>query len=368
MSRPLTRAVLNSSTRGLARRSGLTSGLAALSRQPGSTFPLPTTVTHTALLRPNPHGLPGAIRPITFSVTPLPPPRKFNGRKPIARRTLYQILGTGGVLMLVYYVAHLEPAPISGRRRFMAVSPAEVEAMAKQSYEEIMDQYGDRILPANHNYTRFVKRVATRIIRASGMDVLGAGPTMDWEFYVIDAPEMNAFVLPGGKVFVFTGILPVARDEDGLATILGHEIAHQLAGHHAEKMSYAKFLTIFQFLLQFFIDPNLVGLNRIALELGIMLPNSRKCESEADYIGLQLMAQACYDPTKSIGLWERMSQSESRLHGKGFEYLQTHPSSQGRIDNLKKWLPEAEQKREDSNCNEEATFLTRMFPNYSPRW
>ncbi|KAI9142122.1 peptidase M48 [Paraphysoderma sedebokerense] len=122
-------------------------------------------------------------------------------------------------------------------------------------------------------------------------------------FYVINAPVQNAFVLPGGKVFVFTGILPVVKNEDGLAVVLGHEIAHQVARHSSEKLSWLKVLMLAQFLLSFVFDTSLF-FNRMFLELGILLPFSRKMEVEADEIGLMLTAQACYDPREAIGLWQ----------------------------------------------------------------
>jgi predicted Zn-dependent protease len=133
-----------------------------------------------------------------------------------------------------YYVYHLDTVPISNRRRFLDITPKQEQAIAQLSYNEIMTEYGKRILPASHPYTQFVRRVAKRIIQVSGMRDL------KWEVHVIDHQEPNAFVLPGGKVFVFTGILPLVQDEDGMAAILGHEVAHQVARHTAEKLSFTK--------------------------------------------------------------------------------------------------------------------------------
>lgn len=107
-------------------------------------------------------------------------------------------LGACGVVIGIYYVTHLDTVPVSNRTRFMDCSPEEETKLARQAYNMTMQQYGNRILPAYHPYTQFVRRVASRLITAGGMEDL------KWEFYVIDSPEMNAFVLPGGKVFVFT--------------------------------------------------------------------------------------------------------------------------------------------------------------------
>ncbi|KAJ1657415.1 metalloendopeptidase [Dispira simplex] len=318
-----------------------------------SRFPLGTTSFPTV-------SQPVSAQRSVFYVRESPSPKRFGNNRPLLQsKQFWQWVAVGGTGITVYYLAHLEEAPITGRRRFMAVSDKEMEIIAKQSYEEIMRQYGSHILPPTHRYSVFVRRVAERIIRASGMD------TLNWEFYVIDSPERNAFVLPGGKVFVFTGILPVVKDADGLATVLGHEIAHQLAGHHAEKMSYGKFLQIIQFLVSFFVDPSFLSFNRLFLELGILLPNSRKCETEADMIGLQLMAQACFNPKAAVGLWQRMSDAESQVN---LEYLSTHPSSRGRIQRITDWLPDAEQKRIDSNCHDEAYYLTKMLPKRNINW
>lgn len=171
---------------------------------------------------------------------------------------------------------------------------------------------------------------------------------MDWEFYVINSNDVNAFVLPGGKVFVFTGLLPIAQDEDGLATVLGHELAHQYARHSAERLSLVRVIFLVQLLLRFFVDTTFLT-NRLILSLGLLNPFSRKCEREADYIGLLLMAQACYNPEKAVGLWERMKAAQAAMKQPP-EYLSTHPSHENRIKNIREWLPKAEMVRESSSC------------------
>ncbi|KAI9337143.1 peptidase M48 [Zopfochytrium polystomum] len=215
--------------------------------------------------------------------------------------------------------------------------------LSKQAYEEIMAQFGSRIVPVTHPLSRFVQRVAGNIIRVSGMTDL------EWEVHLIDYPQRNAFVLPGGKVFVFTGILPVVGDENGLAAVLGHEIAHQVARHSAEKMSWVKVIVLGQILLSFFFDPGFI-FNRLFMELGVMMPFSRLCESEADLIGLKLMAQACYDPRAAIRMWENMKVADGGE--RQMEYLSTHPSHENRIAKITEWMPEALEIREKSDCKE----------------
>lgn len=150
--------------------------------------------------------------------------------------------GSGVVVVggSAYYYTHLEHVQLTNRTRFMNVSAAQEAEASKISYNEIMQQYGRAILSDSHPSTVFVKKVAARLIRASGMNDL------DWEVHVIQAEDANAFVVPGGKIFVFSGLLPIAKDENGLATVLGHEIAHQFARHIAEKMSFNPILQVVQ--------------------------------------------------------------------------------------------------------------------------
>ncbi|ORX44411.1 hypothetical protein DM01DRAFT_1398672 [Hesseltinella vesiculosa] len=195
--------------------------------------------------------------------------------------------------------------------------------MAKQAYDEVLSKYGNRILSPNHAYSRFVTNVAKRLVSVSGLEGL------NWEFHVIDSPERNAFVLPGGKVFVFTGILPIVANEDGMAAVLGHEISHQIARHSAEKLSFAKVLFAAQMALYLFgIDPS-IFFNQVTLNFMMLKPFSRKCEKEADMMGLDLMAEACFDPKAAVQVWQRMEASGT---GNNIpQFASTHPSHKNRI-------------------------------------
>ncbi|KAL1930441.1 hypothetical protein VTP01DRAFT_10603 [Rhizomucor pusillus] len=287
--------------------------------------------------------------------------QRFQGHKEpfYMSKRLWVFLATGTVMFGGYYVAHLETVPISGRRRFMDVTKGQEEAMAKQAYHQIMSQFRRRILPPMHPDTMFVKRVAKRIVKVSGMDDL------QWEFYVIEHPEPNAFVLPGGKVFVFTGILPFVLNEDGMAAVLGHEIAHQVARHSAEKLSFTKILFAIQFTLSLFgVDPHFV-FSPLARDLIAEKPFSRKCEAEADAIGLQLMAQACFDPREAVAVWERMERSgKDRIP----QFLSTHPSPKNRAQMLEKEMPLALSKLAASDCTTELSNLADMFNQAWVRW
>ena len=149
-----------------------------------------------------------------------------------------------------------------------------------------------------------------------------------------------------GKVFVFTNILPICKNDDGVATVLGHEIAHNVAHHAAEKMSSFYVLTSVAILLAAFVGID-ERITQILLQLGFEMPNGRKQETEADFIGLQMMAEACYDPEEAVRFWDRM---EKAAEYEPPQMLSTHPSSHNRQEKLKEWLPRAEDKRQQSDC------------------
>ncbi|KAJ3320559.1 hypothetical protein HDV06_005182 [Boothiomyces sp. JEL0866] len=267
-------------------------------------------------------------------------PKYFENRK--KKLELKPMLYVGGGFIFfggIYYVNHLEKVPISNRTRFMAVSEKQEIALGEDAFHQLKRQYHNAILPSNHPITILANKVSKSLIRVSGLSHL------DWEVYVVDQNIKNAFVLPGGKIFVFTGILPVVKDEDGLAAVLGHEIAHQVARHAGEKVSWSVVMGIFGFLASLFFDAG--AHTRLFTEFGIMMPFSRKYESEADYIGLHLMSKACYNPRAAVTLWENMKAAQT---GRTLEFLSTHPNDDTRIDQIKKWLPEAEKVWHDSNC------------------
>ncbi|KDE06935.1 hypothetical protein MVLG_02822 [Microbotryum lychnidis-dioicae p1A1 Lamole] len=263
-------------------------------------------------------------------------------------------LGLGGGT--IYYIANLERVERTGRLRFIDVTPEQEVEMGLQSYNEIMRQYKRLILPNSDPTARFVQGIVKRIVEANELHAHsgdGQVSAKEWETHVIRDEQRNAFVLPGGKIFVFSGILPIARDADGLAVILGHEIAHQVARHSAERMSSLKVLFGLSILLESLgIDP---GISRVGLNLLMTLPNSRKNEVEADFIGLQLAAAACYDPRAAEGLWKRMEAAEGGTSSNGLgkkkginmDFLSTHPSSHRRVEKVREWAKDALELRPD---------------------
>ncbi|KAI8872308.1 hypothetical protein GQ42DRAFT_161409 [Ramicandelaber brevisporus] len=279
----------------------------------------------------------------------------FGGR--LNQRTMY-IIGGAGLSFGAYYVSHLEPAPVTGRLRFMNVSREAEKAAGDQAYRALLQKYSNQLYPDNHPISQYVRKVANRIIEVASSEM----PTdTDWRVHVIHSDEPNAFVLPGGRIFVFSGILPIAQNEAGLASVLGHEVAHQVARHSAEKMSLDSISGIFLLLLSVFIDPSFYQTNRMLMELGVMLPNSRACETEADMIGLNLMAKACYPPAETVQLWTRMQQ---KAKDAPFQFISTHPSHGNRIKTISEKVPDAEAIRNEVCSAGTIDMVQDMFSSY----
>ncbi|EMC99129.1 hypothetical protein BAUCODRAFT_146107 [Baudoinia panamericana UAMH 10762] len=275
-----------------------------------------------------------------------------------ARPTFYYEVGGGTFAVAGIYVYNLEPVPVSNRYRFRIIPYSWEAWMGQSMYQQTMQQFGRQLMPSSSREHRMVQRVLDRLIPHSGL----AGE--EWEVHVINDPMKNAFVIPGGKVFVFRGILDVAQGEDGLAAVLGHEIAHNVAHHAAERMSQGIPLMVLTGVLavlglDLYIGNQIVG-------LAFSLPGSRKQEAEADYIGLMMMAESCYDPHAAMGLWARMEQEEKGRVPP--QFMSTHPSSHNRLEKIREWLPKAEEKQE-SNCG----YLTGYASDFrsqiaSQRW
>lgn len=298
--------------------------------------------------------------------------RRKGGFDPFSRVGISAIVLVGGG---IFYVTHLERVPDTGRWRFMYVSLEQERQTADQAFNQVLKEFQGKILRSSDPIHQYVQGVASRIIRAASVqrqegnisanhlsDSLHTGlhhpsdpherkQDVKWQVFVVKDDTPNAFVLPNGKIFVNTGILPICKDEDGLATVLGHEVAHQLVRHGAEKMSSSYLYIILGFAVETLLGINF-GISSSALQILIGLPNSRACETEADHIGLRLMSSACFDPTKAPSLWERMQKAEKSLadSSRFTEILSTHPTSVKREKQMKQWLPEADRIRQNSNC------------------
>lgn len=234
----------------------------------------------------------------------------------------------------------------TARDQLIFISEEKEIQMGVKAYRDVLR--GSR-LSENPEINEMVNRVGQRIAKAAHK------PEYHWEFAVIQEDRMiNAFALPGGKVAVFTGILPITKTEAGLATVMGHEVAHALQRHGAERMSRGILEQIAQVgamagAASGAVNPQAVAAMSSAYGVGFSLPFNRAQESEADYIGLKLMAQAGYDPREAVPFWERMSGCPRNMLGKLCfrsqsaipEFLSTHPSDITRINQLEAALPDA---------------------------
>ncbi|KAJ6171452.1 hypothetical protein N7470_000519 [Penicillium chermesinum] len=214
--------------------------------------------------------------------------------------------------------------------------------MGEQTYRETLQAERGKVLPDSHPLTRTVDRVLQRLIPFSGLE------NVDWKVHVIkDDRVANAFVIPGGKVFVYTGILPICKTEDGIAAVLGHEIAHTVAHHPAERMSN-HFLTMGAAFLTALLFDVSGQLSSLVMNFMWGLPNSRTQESEADHIGLMMMAKACYNPEAAATLWASMQKQEK---GAPPQFMSTHPSSYNREEAIRKLLDKANNLYVENGCS-----------------
>lgn len=239
--------------------------------------------------------------------------------------------------------------PYTGRRQLLMTSIGQEVQMGAQAFDQVKND--PKMRPSQDpREVEPVKRVAARIVEAAKRSKYAEmAQQFQWEVTIIkDDKTANAFALPGGKMAVYTGIFPMAKTEAGLAAVMGHEVVHALARHGAERMSQGQLTNTLLQVAGAAIglsggNPMLGQATMAALgagaQVGVLLPFSRKHESEADYVGILLAADAGYDPRESVALWERMGQASGG--GGQSEFLSTHPSHDTRIDQLKEWMPEA---------------------------
>lgn len=270
-----------------------------------------------------------------------------------------KIVALCGLLLLAGCIK----APGTARDQVIFLSEEKEIALGVSAFRDVLRQAR---ISGNPEINEMVNRVGRRIAAAANK------PEYHWEFAVIQDDDMvNAFALPGGKVAIFTGILKHAKNEDGLATVMAHEVAHALQRHGAERMSRGILDQIAQIGILAgaatgTVNPQLAMGAMSAYGVGVTLPHNRKQESEADYVGLKLMAKAGYDPREAIGFWERMSGCPRQMIGKFCfrsnaavpEFLSTHPSDVTRIRQIQAWIPEAMRQYQPHRDDEEPAIGT----------
>lgn len=237
-----------------------------------------------------------------------------------------------------YFTSEKFVNPETGRKSHVGMSISQEAALGLQSYQQVLSQ-AQRVDSGPE--LDLVKRVATRLAGATGQ----AGRDFDWQVSLIRDGKVNAFCLPGGKVVVYTGIIPVAQNEAALATVLGHEMAHATSRHGSQRVFEQNLAqTAMSGVAGSLSDMDyekqraVMGALGAGAQFGVLMPFSRKHESEADQVGLIYMARAGYDPQESIRFWKRMEQASG---SQPMEFLSTHPSHGTRIQQLESWMPKA---------------------------
>lgn len=236
--------------------------------------------------------------------------------------------------ILTAFLGACATVPETGRSQLLIVSPAQEMQLGFQEFEKLK-----KSLPISKDTaaTAQVQRVGNRIAAVAPL------PNARWEFVLFDKPEPNAFCLPGGKVGVFSGLLSIAKDDAGLATVIGHEVAHAVARHGAERMSQGAVFQILEELALGRSSPVTRQVVQQAYGLGFALPHSRQQELEADRLGVLYMARAGYQPREALGFWKRFAEyKDKKGGGQPPEFLSTHPLDEQRIRQIEGLIPQAE--------------------------
>ena len=252
------------------------------------------------------------------------------------------------VLCSLTFLLSCSTVPLSGRSQLNLIPSNELLSMSYQQYGQFLSE---NKLSNDATNIAMVKRVGQNIQHAvetylAQNNLSNRLNGYKWEFNLVEDPQVNAWCMPGGKVVVYTGILPVTKDEIGLSVVLGHEIAHAIAEHGNERMSQGLLQQLGGVALSVALkdEPETTQAlfytaYGVGTTVGIMLPFSRTQESEADHLGLIFMAMAGYNPNTAVDFWQRMAAMKGGNEPP--EFLSTHPSDQTRINDIKKWLPDA---------------------------
>jgi predicted Zn-dependent protease len=249
--------------------------------------------------------------------------------------------------VLFLFVLSCSTVPITGRSQLNLIPHESMLSMSYQQYDEFLKE---NKLSTNTVEVNRVKRVGQNIETAVNRYFAQRNMTYQlrdykWEYSLVESKDINAWCMPGGKVVVYTGILPITQDDTGLAVVMGHEIAHAVAQHGNERMSQQLAVQLGGMALATAVATKPALTQQLWMtafglgsSVGIILPYSRLQENEADRLGLTFMAMAGYDPRKAVDFWERMSQVKSGQAPP--EFLSTHPSDQTRIQNIKSIIPD----------------------------
>ncbi|XP_041360145.1 metalloendopeptidase OMA1, mitochondrial-like [Gigantopelta aegis] len=291
----------------------------------------------------------------------LPKDKKMHFKTRMTQNWPIFALAGGGLVVtgFVYYELHVQETPVTGRKRFIAVTHNQLIKIASVEAQSHLDKFEGSLIPIDKPVWKRVERVANRIIESN--PIIKSMDVKNWKLTLIDDKTINAFVVPNGHIFVFLGLVEFVDNDDQLAFVLGHEMAHALLSHGAEQISYAQFVDFiviailaaiwtimptdgFALVTQWF--------NNKVMELMLHLPYSRKLEKEADKVGLDLAARACYDIRGSSVFWQKMEIREQYIDDNEAvpEWLSTHPASGNRVKFLDYLIPQALVVREGCKC------------------
>jgi predicted Zn-dependent protease len=259
-------------------------------------------------------------------------------------RPLIAVLIAGIVVgVLLLFFTHRQTTPVTHRVEHVGLTDKQQMQLGAEEYAKTLKQDRANIVSTGTGYAQ-VQRVAKRIEAVAGRDK----PAFQWKVTLLRKNEANAYCLPGGKIVVYTGILPITKTDAGLATVLGHEVAHATAEHVAERLEREKLTRIAVAIIAGGIAVTPSQYTHVLAVLGVggaaaSLPFSRKQESEADHIGLVYMARAGYDPQQAVAFWKRMLAASKGKEPP--EWESDHPSTARRVKQVEGWLPEAERAR-----------------------
>ena len=253
------------------------------------------------------------------------------------------------ILVVSIFTNSCSTVPITGRNQLSLIPASQLMSMSFQQYDTFLSE---NKVSKDGNQTARIKRIGLKIQKAveQYFELKNLSQHLNgyaWEFNLVESDQVNAWCMPGGKVVFYTGILPICKDDAGIAAVMGHEIAHAIAEHGCERMSQGLIVELGGMGLQAALQNEPALTQQLAMtafgigsQVGIMLPFSRLHESEADHMGLIFMSMAGYNPNNAVEFWKRMA---AQGGAKPPEFLSTHPSDETRINDLKKLIPEAMQ-------------------------
>jgi metalloendopeptidase OMA1, mitochondrial len=252
-------------------------------------------------------------------------------------RPLIAVVIAAAVVGVLLFHSRSQKTPVTQREQHVQLTDAQQMQLGSQEYAKTLSANRRRIVASGPQYVR-VQRVAKRIEAVAARDK----PAFQWRVTLIRKKVVNAFCLPGGKIVVYTGILPLTKNDAGLATVLGHEVAHATAEHVAERIEHENLTKIAAAIVAGGVAFTPAQYARVIalVDAGSALPFSRSQESEADHIGLVYMARARYDPRQALVFWKRMERASKGNEPP--EFVSDHPSDAHRVQRIEGWLPQAE--------------------------